>query len=453
MTDFMDLAQTLQTLFTQEAEDAARLTGFVHRASPLTGARFLQTLVFGWLHAPDASLDDLAELAADLGADVTPQALDKRFNPSASQYLVNVLTAALQRVVTAKAAALPLLQRFHGVYVFDTTTISLPAALAPLFPGCGGKPGQGLAALKCHVGVELTTGALDLALGAGRQPDVCSELGQGPLPAGALRLADRGFFDLQVLSDYDRQGVYWISRLPARLSLYDNAGQKWSLADWLAAQNADRLDGSVHVGESARLPCRLLALRLPAAVVAKRRKRLLRQAKKKGRTVSRQQEILCGWHVCITNAPASLLSVAEVGVLLGARWQIELLFKLWKSHGGVDRSRGRRALRVLCEVYAKLLAMVVQHWTLLVCVGSFVQWSYPKAARRLRRQALRMALSLSVPSLVVEILLVLRQRLQRRCRVQGRGERPSTWQRLLNPDAFAFQAAEQPADDSNTMAA
>ena len=250
MTERMDLAQTLQTLFTQEANEAARQTGFVQRSSPLTGARFLQTLVFGWMHDPDASLDELAELAAD----VTPQALDKRLNHPASQCLVHVLTAALQRVVTAKPVALPLLQRFQGVYVFDTTTLSLPAALAALFPGCGGKPGQGLAALKCPVGVELTTGALDLALGAGRQPDVCSELAQGPLPAGALRLADRGFFDLQVLSDYDRQGVYWISRLPARLSLYDAAGQQRSLADWLAEQKADRVDVSLPVARRRGCP-------------------------------------------------------------------------------------------------------------------------------------------------------------------------------------------------------
>lgn len=453
MTELTDLAQTLQTLFTHEADDAARQTGFVQRSSPLTGPRFVQTLVFGWLHDPDASLDDLAEVAADLGADVTLQALDKRLNHPASQCLVNVLTNALQRVITAQPAAIPLLQRFDGVYVFDTTTLSLPAALATLFPGCGGKPGHGLAALKCHVGIELTTGALDLALGAGRQPDVCSELAAGPLPAGALRLADRGFFDLQVLSDYTRQGVYWISRLPARLSLYDDAGHKWSLADWLATQTADRMDVSLAVGSEARLCCRLLAVRLPAAVVAKRRARLLRQAKKKGRKVSSAQEVLCAWHVSITNVPAALLSLAEACVLLGARWQIELLFKLWKSHGGLDRSRGRRPLRVLCEVYAKLVAMVVQHWTLLVCVGSCVQWSYVKAARRIRRQALRVVLSLSMPVRVVEMLTILRQRLLRRCRVQARGERPSTWQRLLAAETSGFAATQEQAGVTSTRAA
>src|SRR5262249_32936894 len=70
-----------------------------------------------------------------------------------------------------------------------------------------------------------------------------------------------------------------------------------------------------------------------------------------------------------------------------ARWQIELLFKRWKSHGGLEASRGKRAERVLCEVYAKLIGQVVQQWLLVTCGGPCVAYSYPKAARRVRRQA------------------------------------------------------------------
>jgi IS4 transposase len=41
--------------------------------------------------------------------------------------------------------------------------------------------------------------------------------------------------------------------------------------------------------------------------------------------------------------------------LYRVRWQIELLFKLWKSQGRLDKSLGHRGERVLCEVLAKLL--------------------------------------------------------------------------------------------------
>ena len=47
-------------------------------------------------------------------------------------------------------------------------------------------------------------------------------------------------------------------------------------------------------------------------------------------------------------------------------YNIELLFKLWKSQGRVDESRSTKPWRILCEVYAKLLAMLVQHWVFLV---------------------------------------------------------------------------------------
>ena len=63
-----ELADTLQTLFTTEANALARDTGFVRRQRVFTGATFVQTLVFGWLHNPHATLDELVDVAADLGA-------------------------------------------------------------------------------------------------------------------------------------------------------------------------------------------------------------------------------------------------------------------------------------------------------------------------------------------------------------------------------------------------
>lgn len=76
--------------------------------------------------------------------------------------------------------------------------------------------------------------------------------------------------------------------------------------------------------------------------------------------------MLVGWTLLVTNAPARLLSVAEAEVLRRLRWQGELLFKLWKQHGQVDASRSAKPWRSLCEVYAKLIGVVLQHWVLLL---------------------------------------------------------------------------------------
>ena len=64
-----------------------------------------------------------------------------------------------------------------------------------------------------------------------------------------------------------------------------------------------------------------------------------------------------------------------------------MLFKLWKSHGGIDESRSDKPWRILCEVYAKVLAMVVQHWILVVCCWQYVDRSLTNAAQTVRRSA------------------------------------------------------------------
>lgn len=454
MCVFTDLAMTLQTLLTSEAEQAARQSGCVRRVRKLSGATFVQTLVLGWLHDPHASLDALADFAADLGADLTPQALDQRFTAAASRCLASVLTAALHRVIAATAAAPALRQRFEGVYVFDSTTVALPATLADLFAGCGsGRGHAGQAALKVHACLELSRGSLALDFAPGRQPDVCSELARSPLPAGALRLADRGFFDRQVLQDYSDQNVFWISRLPTGIVVQPPQGEACSLATFLSRQQGDQLDLWVQVGREQPLSGRLLARRAPASVVARRRQRLCKQAKRKGRKVSTAQETLCAWTVYLTNLQAESLRWQEVWVLARARWQIELLFKLWKSHGGLESSRGERAERVLCEVYAKLIGQVIEHWLLLTCAGPSVRYSPVKAARRVRRQVAVLALLLPAVAEVVVVLQRLHRRMQKRCRVQKRGRRPSLYELLLDPDRGSILAEQQQEDEMELRAA
>src|SRR5207244_876219 len=112
-TTVADLADPLQAVFTTEADDAAHATGLVRRTRKLTGATFVQALTFGWLANPHASLGELAELAADLGADVSAQALDQRLTPQAVDCLCSVLHAALLRLVQADPVAADLLDRFH----------------------------------------------------------------------------------------------------------------------------------------------------------------------------------------------------------------------------------------------------------------------------------------------------------------------------------------------------
>lgn len=444
-----DLAATLQSVFTVDADDAAAAAGFIRRRRQFSGATFVQTLTFGWLANPHAALDELAELAADLGCPVSPQALDQRFTPSAVDCLSRTLDAALLRLVRACPVAAPLLDRFTGVYVRDCSTITLPGELASTWPGCGhGNPARPCAALKLHVGLELTTGALEgLSVQPGKTSDRRAVGSHAPLPEGALLLEDLGFFDVQRLRHYDAQGGYLLSRAPTRLLVRPAGERAQRLAVFLAGVRGDRVDRWVTIGRRQRTwRCRLLAVRVPPEVAQQRRQRVQREAKDLGRQVSAERLVLCAWTVLLTNAPRDMLCLEEALALRRLRWQIELLFRLWKDEGKVDATRGRKPYRVLCELLAKLLGQVVQHWTTLLA-GSPLEISGVKAARRVRWRAARLAESLAGLQALTEVLRRLQERLQRFARKRGRPGRPTTLELVRAPAWYGWPVPPAAGDD------
>lgn len=386
------------------------------------------------LNNPQATLAELAQTAAGLGVNISPQGLDQRFTPQAAECLQQVLGDAVMRVITADPVAVPILQRFPGgVEVLDSTTLPLPDALGDRWPGCGGTGDAGQAGIRLQVRLNLLNGQLTGPfLKPGRTPDQNGALHAAPLPTGALRLADLGFFCLDTLQSISQQEAYWLTRLQPGTAVFDERGQRWALADLLVAQGSDAVDLPVTLGVAQRLPCRLLAVRVPPEVADKRRQRLREKARKKSsRRISPTQWALAEWTVYVTNVPASLLSRDQALVLGRCRWQIELLFKLWKSEGRIDESRSHKPWRIMCEVCAKLLGMVVQHWLLLVSCWKHTNRSWVKAARTLRRHVPALALVLSYGHLVFRQIRFLQRCLATGCRINKRRKPPPTFQLLL----------------------
>jgi hypothetical protein len=220
-------------------------------------------LVFGFVGNPQASLEQWAQTAATLGVPITPQALDQRFTPAAAACLEQVLRAAITRIIAADPVAIPLLERFTAVWVQDSSTIVWPDALAALWHGCGGMTTSGTAALKFQVRLELRTGKLEgPQLQDGRASDRAA-LRPTTLSSGALWLAALGYWSLETWQTLDQHGVFWLSRLQVQTAVYDATGQSQDLLALLNAQRTETIDLAVELGETHRLPARLLAVRVP----------------------------------------------------------------------------------------------------------------------------------------------------------------------------------------------
>src|SRR5262249_982470 len=150
------------------------------------------------------------------------------------------------------------------------------------------------AAVKLTLGLDLLRGTLaGPELSDGRAADLSTALATAEPPAGSLQLADLSYFALDKFAAWSTRGVSWMSRLKCRTAVYDTAGRRLDLLALLrGCGNAD-VDLDVLLGSRHRLPCRLIARRVPAAVAELRRQRLLAKSKRRGDKPSALSLALC----------------------------------------------------------------------------------------------------------------------------------------------------------------
>lgn len=423
------LAGILQSLFIGDADELARITNLVKRRRTLTGSVFSQVLVFGWLAHPRAGLEELADFALVQGIEVSFQAIDNRINEQAVDFFQRLLCSALEYgcQTTAEAEVLPLLERFEGVFVFDTTDIAMPRCMLPEFPSCN----EGQAACGILTCLELSRfGLVDLQVAPARDNDLSFDLAHTGLPEGALRLADLGFFNLDLLESYDREGVFYISRYKPNMNLSELDGNEFSLVEYLDRQRGDVVDTWIFAGKK-RVKTRLVAVRVSPAAATRRREKYREKKRQKGKATSEAMLEMCGWDVSLTNVPEGKLDWREVVSLRRLRWQIELLFKAWKSVGGLDHLAGRSRERVLVELYAKLLGKVVESWHLLVLCGDPLRWSWYRASKKMQKWWGRMMGRIAEPEEQAGWLEGIGKKLKKAAKKEQRRKRSSAWQTVL----------------------
>jgi hypothetical protein len=429
----------LQRLFFDSADAAADGTGLIERFRQLSPQAFAQGLVFAWMQHPNASTSQLASFVTAAGSPISGPGLCQRFNQNASDFFLALLRAAVEVALSAPlGAAAPLLGRFNGVYLLDATQFVLPAALAGLWPSTGGDNPH--AGIKCMALLELCSGQLQLDLKPAKDGDTTFAAARRPLPAGALRLADLGFFDLGLLLGYHLSGVYFITRAQPHTTL-TVGGRRCLLWQYLLGCGESRLDREVRLGQEGELPCRMLAWRCPPEVAARRRQRAREQARKRGRALSKRVLVMCDWTVLFSNAPVEKLTADEAWVAYRVRWQVELLFKRWKSLAQVGHSAGRKVHRVLSEVYAKLLGVVVQSWLLLLAAGGWPRKSAWKCFREVGSWGRTLMTVLGDGGELMRQLWLLREVLKKVDPVAARKKKPATFQTLTHPQDNGPQAA------------
>lgn len=440
MSSLAYLATLLEQTLSRQPMVIDRECGFCRRRSKCTGRLFVTTLVLGWAQNPAASLQELANLAATLGTRLSPQALDQRLRSrGAVPLLQGVLATVLAVRLPALAVTLPLLERFPAVVAIDSTVVRLPDQLGMVWRGSGGFRARNTqAALKIGIGLDLGRGRLLVpSLTHGRTQDRSLPIQHAQLPPGAVRLADLGFWSLRVLKDIVRRGGHFISYLHVQTVLLDPAsGQRIDLDAWLTSLDPAVAvhERTVLLGVTAKLPVRLIVQVRTAEETNRRQRQLLARARSKGVAVSSRTYARAGWDLIVTDLTTDRLTADEARALLRARWQIELLFKLWKSGLGLTRWRSADPDRIHAEVLAKLIACLLLHP--LFALG----WTRPDHAwhqilTTVRNHLAAIMHHLDHPRALIAELQRLREHLQQIGGVKRRSDRPATFQ-TFEPDVL-----------------
>jgi hypothetical protein len=350
-------ASKLEQFVEQSSAKHCEQSGFVQRRSKLSGVIFMKLLILTWLKQPTASLETLARRAVDFGVTISAQGLGKRFHQRAVDYAEGLFEESLSHFREQVQVSVDLLAQFNGIYLLDSTQIALPAKLESVWRGYGGHGSP--ASLKVHLTFEYLSGQLNrIACVEGRQSDRKYPLGE--IPVGSLHLFDLGYFSLVVFAQIQDAKAFFLSRLKSNTVFFVDEGHtRLDLAQWCLGFTGNCAEHVLWIGGDAALQARVLMVRCPPKVAAERRRKTNQIAKQKGWQPSEHHLALLDWNLCVTNIPADWLTFQQTFDLYRIRWQVELIFKLCKSHLGLDQVQGCGQHRILVQLYVRLILLVL----------------------------------------------------------------------------------------------
>lgn len=339
----------------------AQQAGFRRRTpkkiSPLDLLKALCLLSF----SAKGSFDTVATtLGFITGRVVSKQAVAKRTTAACVDFLRQALAAIIRsRLGLPSILQVGVFASFSRVLLQDSTSVSLPSHLAHHFPGSKNQTGKANAVLKIQTVYDILKESFISFTLSGfnvndqrASPEIMEIVRKGD-----LIIRDLGYFVTSVLRKIGSSKAFFLSRLQSGVSVLSHDGsERKDLLKQLRRYGS--LDISVCIGEKEKFPVRLVAIKVPDAIAAKRRRKA-RESKDKRSHPSKKRLALLGWEIFVTNVSNDTWSPETVGKVYGVRWRIEIIFKTWKSHFKLSVVPSGSRYQVEVWIYSRLIFLTL----------------------------------------------------------------------------------------------
>jgi hypothetical protein len=326
--------------------------------------QFLKTLCFKTLDASQQSLEDCcSEYLCDNGVGIRKQSLDQKFNPRTVDFLKGVLS--LLPVGQDTSPNTPLLNRFSNIYIQDGTRFGLPQAYQGDFPGFGhlNKAGAQLQAVYDYKNGNL----VQIDLCEGKRADAKFSLDCEWITENSLVIRDLGYFSIAGLAEIEKKGAFYISKVNSRTSLFRKEGESSvrldvaKLVRHLRGKNITSMKTQLYIGKENRVLANAIIQLVPEQLAAERIRKAGEKSRSRAWQTSDEYRAWAHINLYITNLSPENIAIEDIASIYKLRWQIELMFKTWKSHHRIHLYKYMKRERFESYVYASLIGYIIQH--------------------------------------------------------------------------------------------
>ena len=371
------LSKSIKESFDRNAiNKISKYTKFIQRNGSITAKDFMMFNVFYGSDICSAHLSQLVSKYDMLfSKQLSKQALDKRFNKHSVEFMKEIFV----RLLYAQNSTLTSLERtlrtyFDRVIINDSTSFVLPKEFKKKFPGSGGSGSP--SSIKVQLQYDLLTGSfMNVDIFSGIKTDVEYLKTMKKYKNNKdLKLADLGYFKIDYLKRIDKRGTSFISKVKSNTSLYvkNPNPEKYKVGTIKKSSEYIKIDiiklveplapgetielNDIYIGSKKDFQSRLIITKLTKENKEKRVFNHIEGIRKKRLTLSQRRLDFNSVNAYITNVPSDIIVANQVHELYSLRWQIEIIFKVWKSIFKINQVKLER---FMCFLYGRLIALLL----------------------------------------------------------------------------------------------